>query len=121
MRLSLMLFLSLAAAPLWSQNASLYGYGVRSCDDLVTSAKQWELSDEQGALAHVQLREWMSGFISGLSLALGSDVTRGAGVEGMMRQVVKQGTEPDDFAPGFVVPDGFPFLGAGEDLRRGLG
>lgn len=93
MRLSLMLFLSLAAAPLWSQNASLYGYGVRSCDDLVTSARQWELSEEQGALAHVQLREWMSGFISGLSLALGSDVTRGAGVEGMMRQVVKQCSE----------------------------
>lgn len=93
MRLSIMLFLLLAAAPVWSQSASLYGYGVRSCDDLVASSRQWESSEEEGALAHVQLREWMSGFISGLSLALGSDVTRGAGVEGMMRQVVKQCTE----------------------------
>ena len=92
MRLSMLLFLLLTAAPVWSQNASLYGYGVRSCDDLVASARQWESSETEdaGALAHLQLREWMSGFISGLSLALGSDVTRGAGVEGMMRQVVKQ-------------------------------
>lgn len=88
-----MLFLLLAATPLWSQNASLYGYGVRSCDDLAASARQWKASEEEGALAHVQLREWMSGFISGLSLALGNDVTRGAGVEGMVRQVVKQCTE----------------------------
>ena len=97
MRLSMMpimLFLLLAAAPSWSQNASLYGYGVRSCDDLVASAKQWESEKEDaGALAYVQLREWMSGFISGLSLALGNDVTRGAGVEGMIRQVVKQCTD----------------------------
>ncbi len=95
MRLSIMLFLLLSAAPAWSQSATLYGYGVHSCDDLVASARQWESNDKEdaGALAHVQLREWMSGFISGLSLALGSDVTRGAGVEGMMRQVVKQCTE----------------------------
>ena len=95
MRLPIMLFLLLAAASVWSQNASLYGYGVRSCDDLVASARQWESGENEdaGALAHVQLMEWMSGFISGLSLALGSDVTRGAGVEGMMRQVVKQCTE----------------------------
>jgi len=92
MRLSLMLFLLLSATPVWSQSTSLYGYGVRSCDDLVASSRQWESNEEgnAGALAHLQLREWMSGFISGLSLALGSDVTRGAGVEGMMRQVVKQ-------------------------------
>ena len=91
-----MLFLLLSAAPSWSQNASLYGYGVRSCDDLVASAKQWEAESDKedaGALAYVQLREWMSGFISGLSLALGNDVTRGAGVEGMIRQVVKQCTD----------------------------
>ena len=94
MRLSIMLFLLLATAPVWSQNASLYGYGVRSCDDLVASARKWESSETEdaGALAHMQLMEWMSGFISGLSLALGNDVTRGAGVEGMMRQVVKQCT-----------------------------
>jgi len=95
MRITIMLFLLLAATPVWSLNASLYGYGVHSCDDLVASARQWESSEKEGegALAHVQLREWMSGFISGLSLALGNDVTRGAGVEGMMRQVVKQCTE----------------------------
>ena len=93
MRLSIMLFLLLAATQVWSQSASLYGYGVHSCDDLVASARQWQSDEEEGALAYVQLREWMSGFISGLSLALGSDVTRGAGVEGMMRQVVKQCTE----------------------------
>lgn len=93
MRLSIILLLFLAAAPVWGQNAALHGYGVRSCDDLVTSARQWESNEEEGALAHLQLREWMSGFISGLSLALGSDVTRGAGVEGMMRQLVKQCSE----------------------------
>lgn len=95
MRLSIMILLLLAAVPVLSQNASLYGYGIHSCDDLVASSRQWESSEKEnaGALAYVQLREWMSGFISGLSLALGSDVTRGAGVEGMMRQVVKQCTE----------------------------
>jgi hypothetical protein len=30
----------------------------------------------------------MAGFISGLSLAMGEDVTKGAGTEGMVREVV---------------------------------
>jgi hypothetical protein len=88
-RLPILLMLFSLAAPVSSQETSLYGYGVHSCNDLVIASRQWEDEEEAGALAHLQLREWLSGFITALSLALGSDVTRGAGVEGMMREVVR--------------------------------
>ena len=89
MRLSILLMLISLAAPVSSRETSLYGYGVHSCNDLAIASRQWEDEEEAGALAHLQFREWLSGFISALSLALGSDVTGGAGVEGMMREVVK--------------------------------
>ena len=66
----------------------LQGFGVRSCDYLSLSEQRWEKGEDEGALAYMRLQEWMAGFVSALSLATGEDVTRGAGSEGMVRQVV---------------------------------
>ena len=66
----------------------LQGFGVTGCDDLSLSEQRWERGEDEGALAYLRLQEWMAGFVSALSLATGEDVTRGAGTEGMVRQVI---------------------------------
>jgi hypothetical protein len=71
------------------ESLELHGFGVRSCDFLALSEMRWEKGEDQGALAYMRLQEWMAGFVSALSLATGEDVTRGAGTEGMVRQVVE--------------------------------
>ena len=68
---------------------ALQGFGVRSCDYLALSEQRWEKGEDEGALAYLRLQEWMAGFVSALSLATGNDVTKGAGTEGMVRQVVE--------------------------------
>lgn len=67
----------------------LQGFGVRSCDYLSLSELRWDEGQEEGAVAYMRLQEWLSGFISGLTLATGEDVTKGAGTEGMLREVVE--------------------------------
>ncbi len=78
------------------ESPALQGFGVRSCDDLALSEQQWEKGEDEGALAYMRLQEWMAGFVSALSLATGEDVTRGAGSEGMVRQVVDFCRRPEN-------------------------
>jgi hypothetical protein len=74
----------------------LQGFGVRSCDYLFLSEQRWERGEDEGALAYLRLQEWMAGFVSALSLATGEDVTRGAGTEGMVRQVIAHCRQPEN-------------------------
>jgi len=82
----LLLFLSIIASS--TANAQLYGYGVRSCDELVLSALKWEEGKETGAIDYLRMEQWLAGFVSGMSLTIGEDVTRGVELEDMVNIIV---------------------------------
>jgi hypothetical protein len=63
------------AQPLW-------GYGVRGCEAYLEAAA----SADAGDAAELQRYEdWLTGFVSGLNLAVGEDVLRGSGLDKAMR------------------------------------
>jgi hypothetical protein len=63
-----------AAQPLW-------GYGVRSCDAFVAAAKAQDTGD---AAEYQRYEDWLTGFVSGLNLAIGEDALVGSGIETAM-------------------------------------
>ena len=72
----------------------LHGYGARSCVEYLDTWRRWEAGQDEGILDHFGYSQWLAGLVTGLSLATGEDVLRGADVEGMMRRV-RLGCEED--------------------------
>jgi hypothetical protein len=68
------------APPLW-------GLGVKGCEAFLNTAKGWDQGVDSDIAEYSRYQDWISGFISGLNLATGDDVLRGAGIDGAMRQV----------------------------------
>jgi hypothetical protein len=68
------------APPLW-------GLGVKGCDAFLATAKGWDQGVDADIAEYSRYQDWISGFVSGLNLATGDDVLRGAGIDGAMRQV----------------------------------
>jgi hypothetical protein len=67
----------------------LWGYGVKGCDDY---ARMWlgMRAGEQGAIGEYRrYQDWLSGFVSGLNIATGSDVLAGADIEGALRRIYR--------------------------------
>lgn len=77
-------------------NPSLWGYGVRSCTDY----EQASAAADAGEPAEYQrYQDWVTGFISGLNLALDEDVLSGSGIETLMRRTLShcKAHPQDDF------------------------
>jgi hypothetical protein len=65
----------------------LWGYGIKSCNDFLGAAEGDEKGVEQFVLEYGRYEDWLSGFISGLNLATGKDVLRGADIETALRRI----------------------------------
>ncbi len=64
----------------------LWGQGVQRCE---VYTKVWEarnLGNQAGVEDYRRFQDWLTGFVSGLSLATGMDVLRGVDIEGAMRR-----------------------------------
>ncbi len=75
-----------AGAAMAGEKPVLWGQGVQSCE---VYAKAWEarnLGTQAGIEDYRRFRDWLTGFVSGLSLATGMDVLRGVDIEGAMRR-----------------------------------
>lgn len=64
----------------------LWGYGVKSCSDYLGAAKGWEAGIELQIAEYRRYEDWLTGFVSGLNLATGQDVLKGAEIEAAMRR-----------------------------------
>lgn len=71
---------TLAAAVLW-------GYGVKSCESFLDAAPPASAPAAIASEDYVRFREWLSGLVSGLNLASGSDVLGGAELDAAMSRV----------------------------------
>jgi hypothetical protein len=77
----------------------LWGYGVKSCDDFLITAQGRDAGEERAGIEYRRYEDWLTGLISGLNLATGKDVLRGADVENAMGRIRAHcgGNPKDDF------------------------
>ena len=89
--LSLGIGTAFAASP-----PTLWGYGVLSCADYLSAC---EAADAGDAADYQRYEDWLTGFVSGLNLALDEDLLSGAGIEAAMRRTRAhcEGNPADDF------------------------
>lgn len=73
----------------------LWGYGIKTCDQFVKAME----GDADGRGESRRYEDWLTGFVSGLNLATGKDVLKGADIESAMRRIRAHcgGNGRDDF------------------------
>ena len=98
------LFFSLLALPLLAATADtawaeqmppLWGYGIKTCGQYLHAVE----SDGGEGTEFRRYEDWLTGFISGLNLATGKDVLRGADIHSAMGRIRAHcgGNRKDDF------------------------
>jgi hypothetical protein len=86
-----LLALGLALTPLASRWAAaegptLWGYGVKSCGEFFAAAPAAG-AEAAGNAEYPRYREWLAGLVSGLNLATGLDVLKGAELEAALTRI----------------------------------
>lgn len=80
--------LLLAALPLQAQQTpQVLGYGVRGCDHYNAVFAGWEDGQGDQIAEYLHYRDWLTGLVTGLSLATGGDVLKGVEIGGAMRRI----------------------------------
>lgn len=74
-------------APVHAEKPQLLGYGVKLCEDYLKVYEGWDMGQEEQIEQYLHYRDWLNGFVSGLSLATNEDVLRGVAVQGAMRRI----------------------------------
>jgi hypothetical protein len=65
----------------------LWGYGVKGCAEYIAASEGRERGDAEAAVDYLLYREWISGLVTGLSLATGQDVLVGVDIEQALRRI----------------------------------
>lgn len=84
--LRVLLLAFLLSAPLQAAPEVL-GYGVKGCDEYNRVFAGWETGQADAIAEYLHYRDWLTGLVTGLSLATGTDVLRGVEVKGAMRRI----------------------------------
>jgi hypothetical protein len=77
-----------ALTPGWAaaEGPTLWGYGVKSCRELVAAVPAAG-AEVAGNAEYPRYREWLAGLVSGLNLATGLDVLKGAELEAALTRI----------------------------------
>lgn len=85
--LAMLMAVSLSQAVWADKLPPLWGYGVKSCADFVAARKGQEQGVDAAMAEYRRYEDWLTGFVSGLNLATGQDVLRGAAIDGALRRI----------------------------------
>lgn len=66
---------------------SIHGYGLKACESYTNTIKERGEGKEQAIAHYLSYQDWLSGLVTGLSLATDMDVLHGVGVEGALRRI----------------------------------
>ena len=66
---------------------TLWGYGVKSCSDFLTTAPGAGASAALAGDEYLRYREWLAGLVTGINLTTASDVLRGAELDAAMGRI----------------------------------
>ncbi len=83
----LLLFLQFCLAPVYAEPAQVLGYGVKPCEAYLEAYEGWDAGLEDKIEQYLHYRDWLTGFVSGLNLAMGKDALRGVEIPGAMRRI----------------------------------
>ena len=86
-RCLLLILLVLPLASAKAEKPQLLGYGVKPCEAYLVAYEGWDLGQEEHIEQYLHFRDWLTGFVSGLSLATGEDALRGVEIPGAMRRI----------------------------------
>jgi hypothetical protein len=90
----------LASPPVFAEKLPpVWGYGVKSCADFLSAAQGWDTGGEPESTEYRRYQDWLTGLVTGLNLATGKDVLRGADINGAMGRIRAHcgGHPKDDF------------------------
>ena len=78
---------------------ALWGHGVKTCSAFLLTLPQGETPIELADEDYLRYRQWLAGLVSGLNLAVGRDVLRGAELDAAMSRVaaICKDNPEDDF------------------------
>lgn len=74
----------------------LWGMGVHPCTDYLQAHARRDDPEDPGSAEYLGFRDWLAGFVSGLSLATGEDVIGGLELEEAMDRIAVQCEERPD-------------------------
>ncbi len=97
--LGLVLSLLAGAPALAEKLPSIWGYGVKGCEDFLRAAQGWDAGKESESIEYRRYQDWFTGLVTGLNLATGKDVLRGATIDGALGRIRAHcgGNPKDDF------------------------
>ena len=79
------------------ERPQVWDYGVKECRSFLVAFDGWESGDQAGIEEYLRYRGWLSGLVTGLSLATGSDVLQGTEPDGALRRIrIHCDEQPDD-------------------------
>lgn len=90
----------LASSTLFAEKQPpVWGYGVKGCTDFLRAAQGWDAGAEPESTEYRRYQDWLTGLVTGLNLATGKDVLRGADIDGAMGRIRAHcgGNPKDDF------------------------
>jgi hypothetical protein len=90
------LLLVVPLGSLAAERPLLWGYGVKPCAEFLEVRKGWLEGDESTSAEYLAYRDWLAGFVSGLSLATGEDMLRGAALSSTLDDIAKRCTAQGD-------------------------
>lgn len=83
----LLTLLQFSLTSLYAAPPQVLGYGVKPCEAYLVAYEGWDTGLEEQIEQYLHYRDWLTGFVSGLNLAMGQDVLRGVEAPGAMRRI----------------------------------
>lgn len=87
-KLVLILALSLAGTLSAEEKPQVWGYGVKGCEDYLSSWKA-RGGEERAGADFISYEEWLAGLVTGLTLASGEDVLRSQPFEESLQRIAQ--------------------------------
>ena len=83
----LILFVLSTSVQAESITPKVWGYGTKSCNSYIEAYKAKESGKQEKVWEYFRYRDWLTGYISGLTMATGIDVTQGVDPKSSMRRI----------------------------------
>jgi len=65
----------------------IWGYGTKPCTSYIKAYQAWKKGDQEQVWEYFRYRDWLTGFVSALTLATGVDIMHGVKPKNAMRRI----------------------------------
>ncbi len=65
----------------------IWGYGTKTCTSYIETYQAWEQGKQEQVWEYFRYRDWLTGFITALTLATGVDIMHGVKPKNAMRRI----------------------------------